>query len=225
MRSAVTIPLTLQPQPGGGMPSAARTCPTSSPKERLNRKLSPMHGMLSLHFSMPMTSLAGRCPPPPPNGPPAPSRGGGGMPGNLPGALPGVVTVLPEQRVFASQTRYRPSPRRVHEWTVSRPTVPARMRRIDLQTVWWRRRAQAAAPAQPTTVPCFRFSPKQDQHPPDTLLLCTAPWSHAPGSGLPPRSGAGKHTRGWLDRSTPPALPRSSMVGRPRTGAAARSFR
>ncbi len=32
------------------------------------------------------------------------------MPGNLPGALPGVVTVLPEQRVFASQTRYRPSP-------------------------------------------------------------------------------------------------------------------
>jgi len=113
----------------------------------------------------------------------------------------------------------------VHEWTVSRPTVPARMRRIDLQTVWWRRRAQAPAPAQPTTVPCFRFSPKQDQRPPDTLLLCTAPWSHAPGSGLPPRSGAGKHTRGWLDRSTPPALPRSSMVGRPRTGAAARSFR
>ncbi len=34
------------------------------------------------------------------------------MPRNLPGALAGVVTVLPKQRVFASQTRYRPSPPR-----------------------------------------------------------------------------------------------------------------
>lgn len=42
------------------MQSAERTCRNSSPKARLNRKRSPMLGMLSLHFSMPTTSLAGR---------------------------------------------------------------------------------------------------------------------------------------------------------------------
>jgi len=42
--------------------------------------------------------------------------------------------------------------------------------------------------------------------------------------GLVSHHGAEKHTRGWLDHPIPPVQSRSSMVGRPRTGAAARSF-
>jgi len=107
----------------------------------------------------------------------------------------------------------------------------ATMRRIDLQIVRWRRRAQAPAPARPTAAPYRRISPDgdprtgaQDQRPPDTLLPCAARWSLAPASGLPPGSGAGKHTCWLLDQPTPPASSRRSMVGRPRTGAAARPF-
>jgi len=92
----------------------------------------------------------------------------------------------------------------LHERTVSDCAVPAPMRRIDLQIVQWRRRAQA--PARPTAVPGSRFSPDgdprtgaQDHHPPGTLLHLAAPWSHAPGSDLPPTSGAGKHACGRLD--------------------------
>jgi len=111
------------------------------------------------------------------------------------------------------------------------PPKCAPMRRIDLQIVWWRRRAQALAPARPAAVPNPGFSPDgdprtgtQDQRPPDTLLPRAAPWSHALGSSLLSRSGAGKHTRGRFDQPTPPASSRRSMVVRPRTGASARSF-
>ncbi len=81
----------------------------------------------------------------------------------------------------APRTGYRaPSPR----------TVPARMGRIDLQIVWWRRRVSAPAPARPMAASSRGISPHgnprtgaQDQHRPDTLLPGAAPWSHAPVSG------------------------------------------
>ena len=155
--------------------------------------------------------------------PPAPSKGDGGS------SLKGLW--VEEVEVFLSGGCAPLPPARVHERTVSHRTVPVRMGRIDLQIVRWRRRAQAPVPARPTAVPCFRFSPDgdprtgpQDQGPSGTLLPGAARWSHAPRSGLPPRSGAEKHTRGWLDHPIPPVQSRSSMVERPRTGAAARSF-
>ena len=102
---------------------------------------------------------------------------------------------------------------------------PATMRRIDLQIVRWRCRAQAPAPARSTAVSCRGIAPDGDphsgaqhQHPPDTLLPGAARWSHAPRSGLPPRSRAGKHTRGWLDHPSPTVRSRSKMVGLPKTG-------
>jgi len=139
------------------------------------------------------------------------------------------------------------------EWTVSHRTVPARMRPprmrpppcvpppcvsppcvsppcVPPQCVESIFRssgggaARAPAPARPTAVPCRGISPPQNQRPPDTLLPCPARWSQARRSGLPPRSEGGKHTRGWLDRFTPPVQSRSSMEGRPRTSAPARSF-
>ena len=81
------------------------------------------------------------------------------------------------------------------------------MRSIDLQIDRWRRRAQTPAPARPTAVPYRSILPVQDQGPSHTRLICTASWSNALGSGLLPRRGAGKHTRGTdQDR----ALPRGS---------------
>ena len=160
---------------------------------------------------------------------------GDGVPGPLRRPIPPLPQRLPLAggRGRGKQYLGRTAPhwRRARGRRVSRRPVCLPMRRSDLQIVRWRRRAQAPAPARPTAVPYRRISPHRDlrtrtQHqlPPDMLVSSAARWSHAPGSGLPSRSGAGKHTCGLLDHPTPLAQPRSSMVGRPRTGAAARSF-
>jgi len=103
------------------------------------------------------------------------------------------------------------------------PPKCASMRSIDLQIVWWRRRAQAPAPARPATVTCRGISP-----PPDQQLSGTSPAQlHGrmhPGLVSYHRAKQGSTPVG---DSTAPLRQRSREAAwwdGPRTGAPARPF-
>ncbi len=130
-------------------------------------------------------------------------------------------------------------PATMHPATM-RPTRmrPATMRRIDLQIVRWRHRAQAPpfgdlrpAPARPTTVSFSRFSRTEIPERRHSIsvrltrssILQLRGRMH-PGPVSDHGAEQGSTPFGCSTIPTPPAQSRSSTVGRPRTGAPARSF-
>jgi len=157
------------------------------------------------------------------------------------------------QAPYREVTVFRSPSVMVHERTVSRHTVPATMRpatmrpatmrpatmrRIDLQIVRWRHRAQAPpfgdlrpAPARPTTVSFSRFSRTEIPERRHSIsvrltrssILQLRGRMH-PGPVSDHGAEQGSTPFGCSTIPTPPAQSRSSTVGRPRTGAPARSF-
>jgi len=122
----------------------------------------------------------------------------------------------------------RPRLAGMHERTVSYRTVPAKMRRNNLQVVWWRRRAQAPAPDHTTAVPYSRFSADIDPRTGHRISIrLTRSSLHSSGVTCTrvrsPITERSREAHPWVARPPHPASAvEEQHGGRPRTGAPAR---